>query len=172
MAMTSSVATATTSARPTDVTTLDRILAGSAVLLLTAALTAIARGYGGWLEIPTNVWLHLSTILVATALTPVMLLRRRGDRLHRRIGYVWVISMFLTAAISLDIRLINRGGFSPIHILSVWTMIQVPLIVWHARNHDVIRHRQSVRFMVLGALLIAGFFTFPFNRLMGSWLFG
>jgi hypothetical protein len=25
--------------------------------------------------------------------------------------------------------------------------------------------------MVLGALLIAGFFTFPFNRLLGHWLF-
>ena len=28
-----------------------------------------------------------------------------------------------------------------------------------------------VRGLVIGALLIAGFFTFPFNRLLGSWLF-
>jgi uncharacterized membrane protein len=33
------------------------------------------------------------------------------------------------------------------------------------------RHRRSVRAMVTGALLIAGFFTFPFNRLLGHWLF-
>jgi uncharacterized membrane protein len=80
--------------------------------------------------------------------------------------------MFLTALISLDIRMINRGGFSFIHILSVWTLIQVPIIVWSARTHDVARHRSAVRGMVFGALLIAGFFTFPFNRLLGSWLFG
>jgi uncharacterized membrane protein len=30
----------------------------------------------------------------------------------------------------------------------------------------------AARGMVLGALLVAGFFTFPFGRLMGRWLFG
>jgi uncharacterized membrane protein len=170
--MATNLAAGASTARPMDATPFDKFLALSAAVLLAAALTAIAKGYGGWSQIPGNVWLHLSTILVATALTPLMLLRRRGDRLHRTLGYVWVTAMFLTAAISLDIRLINRGGFSPIHILSVWTMIQVPLIIWRARQHDWKRHRSAVRGMVIGALLIAGFFTFPFNRLMGNWLFG
>jgi uncharacterized membrane protein len=80
--------------------------------------------------------------------------------------------MFLTALLSFDIRLVNKGGLSIIHILSVWTMIQVPIIVWSAKTHNIPRHRRSVRGMVLGALLIAGFFTFPFDRLMGHWLFG
>jgi uncharacterized membrane protein len=169
--MTMTVAAAPAAARPGDVTSIDKLLAFSATVLLVAALTAIAKGYGGWNQIPANVWLHLSTILIATALTPVMLLRPRGDRLHRQLGYVWVAAMFLTAAISLDIRLINRGGFSPIHILSVFTMLQVPLLVWRARQRDWKRHRQAVRLMVAGALLAAGFFTFPFGRLMGNWLF-
>ena len=117
-------------------------------------------------------WPHLVTIVIAVGLTPVMLLRRRGDRLHRRLGWIWAAAMFLTAFDSLFIRLINRGGFSIIHILSVWTLIQVPVIVLAARRHDVARHRSAVRGMVLGALLIAGFFTFPFNRLLGQWLFG
>lgn len=102
-----------------------------------------------------------------------MLLRRRGDRLHRRLGYVWVAAMGLTAALSFGIRTISpSGGFSWIHILSAWTLIQIPLIVWSARMHNVARHRAAVRGMVLGALLIAGLFTFPFHRLMGQWLFG
>ena len=54
----------------------------------------------------------------------------------------------------------------------MWTLLQVPVIVLAARRHDVARHRSAVRGMVLGALLIAGFFTFPFNRLLGQWLFG
>ncbi len=169
--MATTLAAGASTARPMDATLFDKFLALSAAVLLAAALTAIAKGYGGWNQIPGNVWLHLSTILVATALTPLMLLRRRGDRLHRTLGYVWVAAMFLTAAISLDIRLINQGGFSPIHILSVFTMVQAPMIVWRARQHNWQAHRKAVRFMVSGALLAAGFFTFPFGRLMGNWLF-
>jgi hypothetical protein len=54
---------------------------------------------------------------------------------------------------------------------SAWTLVQVSLIVRAARAHDVARHRRRVRGMVTGALLISGFFTFPFGRMLGSWLF-
>lgn len=170
--MATTVASGAGAARPGDVMLFDKALAGGAAVLFIAAVTAVVRGQSQWHLLPASVWLHLATIGIATTLTPVMLLRRRGDRTHRTLGYIWVAAMFLTAAISLDIRLINRGGFSFIHILSIWTMIQVPIIVWRARQHDWKRHRSAVRGMVLGALLIAGFFTFPFDRLMGNWLFG
>lgn len=150
----------------------DKILAGGAVVLFIAAITALGRGYPWWDEIPGNVIAHLATILIATALTPVMMLRRRGDRLHRTLGYIWLTAMVLTAAVSFDIRIIGDGNFSLIHILSAWTLIQLPLILIRARQHDWKRHRAAVRGMVLGALLIAGFFTFPFNRMLGAWLFG
>jgi uncharacterized membrane protein len=157
--------------KPTSADAFEKILAAGAVFLLGAAVIAVGKGRADWGNIPTNVWLHLATIGVALTLTPLMLLRRRGDRLHRRLGWIWVSAMFLTAFLSLNIHLVNRGGFSIIHILSVWTMIQVPIIVWSAKNHKIEKHRSSVRGMVLGALLIAGFFTFPFGRLMGQWLF-
>ena len=78
--------------------------------------------------------------------------------------------MLATAIDSLFLRITNPGGFSIIHVLSAWTLIQVPIIVASARNHNVKRHRRAVRGMVTGALLIAGFFTFPFDRLLGHWL--
>lgn len=151
---------------------LDRMLAAGAGVLLGFVLFALWRGRGEWHEVPPVVWLHLATIVAALALTPTMLLRRRGDRLHRRLGWVWAASMALTAAFSFGVRGINQGGFSLIHILSAWTLIQVPVIVWRARRHEHAKHRNAVRGMVIGALLVAGFFTFPFDRLMGSWLFG
>lgn len=157
---------------PRKVDTFDRVLAIGAGVLLVALFAALWRGRGEWGSIPVAVWLHLATIAIALVLTPVMLLRPRGDRRHRQLGYVWAASMLATALISFDIRLTGRGSFSWIHILSVWTVIQVPLIVWSARAHQHARHRAAVRGMVLGALLIAGFFTFPFGRLLGSWLFG
>ena len=150
----------------------DRVLAGASIVLLGFVLAALARGFAEWSMVPAFVWGHIFTILIALTLTPVMLLRRRGDRLHRRLGWIWAASMALTAALTFGIRGINSGSLSLIHILSAWTLIQVPLIVWAARNHQHMRHRNSVRGMVAGALLIAGFFTFPFDRLMGHWLFG
>ncbi|HTI31284.1 MAG TPA: hypothetical protein VL405_04065 [Sphingomonas sp.] len=158
-------------AHPFAPDTFERVLAIGAVVLLAAALIAIARGHADWPRVPLTIWGHLATILVAVALTPIMLLRPRGDRLHRKLGWVWASAMLLTAIGSLFVRNLNHGSFSIIHVLSVWTIIQVPIIVWSARTHNVKRHRGSVRGMVTGALLIAGFFTFPLNRLLGHWLF-
>jgi len=149
----------------------ERILAIGAVVLLGFVIAALAKGYPQWPQVPWQVWPHLLTIMLALALTPIMLLRPRGDGMHRVLGRVWAISMLLTALLSFNLREINHGGFSIIHILSVWTMLQVPLIWWSAHTHRVQRHRRAVRGMVTGALLIAGFFTFPFNRLLGQWLF-
>jgi uncharacterized membrane protein len=158
--------------KPITADVFEKILAAGALLILLATITAIARGHSQWPLIPANVWGHLATIGIALSLTPVMLLRTRGDKWHRLLGFIWLSTMFLTALISFDIRLIGQGRFSFIHILSLWTLIQVPLIFWHAKNHRIDRHRTAVRGMVLGALLIAGFFTFPFGWLLGSWLFG
>ena len=150
----------------------EQVLAVGAMLMLAAVLLALVLGHAEWGTVPPVIWAHLATIIVALGLTPVMLLRPRGDKRHRMLGWTWASSMALTAALSLGIRLLNHGGFSLIHVLSVFTLIQVPVIVISARNHDIKRHRRSVRGMVTGALLIAGFFTFPFGRLMGTWLFG
>ena len=150
----------------------ERVLSALAIALLTAVLIALGRGYAHWADVPTGVWAHIVSVIVALTLTPVILLRPRGDRSHRRLGWAWATAMMLTALLSFDIRSINAGRFSVIHVLSAWTAIQVPVIVWTARHHNVTRHRRAVRGMVIGALLIAGFFTFPFNRLMGRWLLG
>lgn len=151
---------------------LDRVLAVGAVLLLAALVIALFKGREDWARLSLSLWFHIATIATALVLTPVMLTRRRGDPLHRQLGWLWIGSMAVTALISFNIRGLNRGGFSFIHLLSVWTLIQVVVIVWSARAHSVVRHRSAVRGMVVGALLIAGFFTFPFDRLLGSWLFG
>ena len=152
--------------------TFDKLLAVAAAVLLAAVLAALARGFPEWGRVPAVVWAHIGTILVALTLTPFMLLRKRGDRPHRVLGWTWATALFLTAAISFEVRVINPGGFSFIHLLSLLTIVQVPLIVFYARRHDWKRHRTAVRGMVTGALLVAGFFTFPFGRLMGAWLFG
>ena len=160
-----------TQVKPWAADTYEKALAVGALLLLAAVLTAILRGQAQWALVPGIVWAHILTILVALVLTPVILLTPRGDRRHRVLGWIWAAAMLLTALLSFGIRETN-GGFSFIHILSAWVVIQVPLLWYAARTHKVALHRGSVRGMVTGALLIAGFFTFPFGRLLGRWLFG
>jgi uncharacterized membrane protein len=151
------------------------LLALANFVLLLAAVIAIARGQAHWGRVPPLVWVHLATILIATGLTPVMLLRRKGDRRHRRIGTIWAGALLMTALTSLFFNTGQPGGwgvisgdFSFIHILSVFVLVQVPLIVRRARAHDHAGHESAVRGMVIGGLLIAGFFTFPFNRMLGG----
>ncbi|MFC4292750.1 DUF2306 domain-containing protein [Sphingorhabdus arenilitoris] len=151
---------------------IEKGMAGLSILLILAAGTALAKGYNQWHSLPWQVWAHLGTILTALLITPVMMLRKRGDKLHRILGWIWSVAMFATALISFDIRLIGRGEFSYIHLLSALTIVTVPLLILSARKHNVGSHRRQVRILVFGALLIAGFFTFPFGRLMGNWLFG
>ncbi len=156
---------------PTQADRYEKALAVVAVLLLLAVLIAIAKGHADWPKIPLSIWSHIGTILVALALTPIMMLRRRGDPRHRLLGWMWCGALIATALISFNIRLTPGGGFSLIHLLSIWTLIQLPWIIWAARTHRAVQHRRAVRGMVTGALLIAGFFTFPFGRLLGHWLF-
>jgi uncharacterized membrane protein len=155
-------------------------LAAASIVLALAAVTAVVRGQPHWGSVRPLVWLHLGAILFATTLTPVMLLRPKATRRHRQLGYAWFAAMVLAAASSLFFKVSNAGApnwgvfsgnFSPIHLLSIWVLVQAPVIVSRARRHDRAGHERAVRGMVIGALLIAGFFTFPFGRMLGSWLF-
>ncbi|MEE4452548.1 hypothetical protein [Novosphingobium resinovorum] len=150
---------------------LERALGVLALVMLGFILVAVAKGMAQWGDIPAVIWLHLVTIVAALVLTPVLLWRPRGTPGHRALGYGWAAAMFLTALDSLFVQT-NPGHFSPIHLLSVFTLVMVPVLVLAARRGNVVRHRRTVRGLIIGALLIAGFFTFPFNRLLGHWLFG
>lgn len=148
------------------------VLGGLVLVLLGAIIIALYKGRAQWAELPWQIWAHLLTISMALIVTPAMMWRKRGDGTHRFLGWIWAMSMFATAVISFDLRLINPGGFSYIHILSMLTVIGVPVLIVSARRGDLRRHRGQARGFVIGALLVAGFFTFPFNRLLGGWLFG
>ena len=158
-------------AKPLTADLYEKMLGVGAVLMLAAVLAALARGWAEWGRVPAVVWMHLLTILVALALTPVLMFGRRGSRRHRKLGQVWVAAMIATAAASLFVRE-SGGGWSPIHILSILTLAGVPYLWWTAHTRNVAAHRRAVRGTVTGALLVAGFFTFPFGRMLGRWLLG
>ena len=64
------------------------------------------------------------------------------------------------------------GPFSAIHLLSIFTLVMVPLAVLAARRHKVRHHRAAMIAIFAGALVIAGFFTFVPGRIMHAVAFG
>ncbi|NEX92705.1 DUF2306 domain-containing protein [Caulobacter sp. 17J65-9] len=115
--------------------------------------------------------LHLATALLALAIGTVLLLGVKGNRLHRVLGWTWVIAMATTAVSSLFIHEINHGAFSFIHLLSGWTIIGLPMAVYAARRHKVAQHRRSMTGMFVGGLILAGLLAFLPGRLMWELFF-
>jgi uncharacterized membrane protein len=109
---------------------------------------------------------HVIAAVIALLIGAVILLGRKGDRLHRVLGWTWVLAMTITAGASLFILELNHGSFSLIHALSAYTLISLPLGVFAARRGDIRAHRATMTMMFTGALIVAGLFTFLPGRLM------
>ena len=64
------------------------------------------------------------------------------------------------------------GPFSPIHLLSIFTVVMLARAVFNARRHRVDAHRNAMVGLFLGALGIAGAFTLLPGRIMHAVVFG
>ncbi len=150
----------------------ERLIGAAALALLLVVAVAVARGATHWSSIPAPVWAHMLAAVTALILTPAILWGQRGTTRHRVLGYLWVLATAFTAAASFAVKQLRPGHFSLIHLLSVWTLVMLPLVVIYARRGEHARHRQAVRGLIVGALLIAGAFTFLPSRILGHWLLG
>lgn len=130
---------------------------------------------GIWGRITWPIALHLATVVPALILGPFILWRKKGDDTHRTLGRIWAVLMLITAIVSAFIRAPGGGimgsGYSPIHIFTVWTLINVPLGVWLARKGHLRQHRGVMTGLYIG-LCVAGAFTFIPGRIIGNLVFG
>ena len=122
------------------------------------------------LAAPPVIQIHAFAALAAFALGIVQFAAPKGTLPHRTLGWIWVALMGTVAFSALfihDPRLPALWGlFSPIHVFVVTTATGVPLGVWYARNHRVSAHRKTMTRVFIGAMLIAGGFTFLPGRIM------
>ena len=119
------------------------------------------------LNAPFVIQLHLLAALLALGLGAVQLAAAKGTPDHRRLGYLWVGMMAVVAISSFFIfELRLWGPFSPIHLLSLFTLASLYLAVQAARNHNIKRHQLMMRALYIFALLLTGAFTFLPGRLM------
>lgn len=117
--------------------------------------------------------IHAAAAMGAFALGAVQLAAPKGTIPHRTVGWIWAVLMLAVAVSSLwihDIRML--GPFSAIHLLSLFVLVLLPIGIWSARRHAVARHRKIMTRMFIGALIVAGFFTFMPGRIMYRVAFG
>lgn len=116
---------------------------------------------------------HAFAAIGAFALGSVQMLAPKGTIPHRTFGWAWVILMMLVAGTSFFIHTIRTWGpFSPIHLLSIVVLVQVPLAVWYARTRRISNHQRLMTALYVLALLITGLFTFWPGRIMYQVVFG
>jgi uncharacterized membrane protein len=96
--------------------------------------------------------LHAFAAMTAFALGLVQFAAPKGMLPHRTIGWTWVGLMFGVAISSFFIHELKLWGpWSPIHLLSIFTLVMLPLAVWRAHRHEVQRHRGAMISIFVGA---------------------
>jgi uncharacterized membrane protein len=117
--------------------------------------------------------LHAFAAMAAFVLGVIQLAAPKGTLPHRTLGWIWVALMLAVAGSSFWIHQIRMlGPWSPLHLLSIFTLIMLPLAVWKARRHQVADHRRIMILIFSGALVIAGLFTLVPGRIMHTVVFG
>ena len=125
------------------------------------------------LQASPAIQIHAFTALAAFALGVGQLAAPKGTLPHRTLGGVWIVLMLVVCISSFFIHELRMWGqWSPIHLLSIYTLAMLPLALLAAHRHDVVRHRRRMLGLFLGALVIAGLFTLWPGRIMHAVVFG
>jgi len=116
--------------------------------------------------------IHAAAAIAAFVLGGVVLFRRKGGKVHMALGRAWVLLMLTVVFSSFFIHTINLWGiWSPIHLLSVGTFFSLIYGFAAIRRRNIEVHKRVMQSTYLGALIIAGFFTFLPGRIMHEVLF-
>lgn len=124
------------------------------------------------LTAPFAVQVHILCAVPALILGPVALFRKSRDGWHRWTGRLWALSMAGSALSSFFIHTIRMiGPFSPIHILSLMTIIGLGQSFYLLSRRRYEAHGRAMRSLYLQALILAGIFTFLPGRRMNTMFF-
>jgi uncharacterized membrane protein len=125
------------------------------------------------LDAPLLVQVHAVAAIAAFLLGLWQFAAPKGTLPHRTIGWLWVGLMALVAGSSFGITGQRApGDVSPIHAISVFVLVLLPIGVIRARRGLVRAHAITMVSLFCGALVIAGAFTLLPTRIMGRVVFG
>lgn len=117
----------------------------------------------------TIIYAHLATILPVVAMGPYILLRKKGDQTHKRLGKIWVALMIVSCLLSFGIRGPD-GRLNWLHGLAAFTIYSVIDAVRKIRKGDLMAHRHGMIGPYIGVVIAMFFAFYAEHRLLGSWL--
>jgi len=86
--------------------------------------------------------IHLAAVVPAVAIGVTQLFLTKGTRLHKSMGWIWVLAMLVAVISSFWIMEIRKGaGLSFIHLLSGWVLFTLSAAIWHIRRGNVRAHK-------------------------------
>ena len=117
--------------------------------------------------------LHAIAAMIAIILGGIQLYMKKGGAIHKLLGRIWVGLMLIVSVSSFFIHEIKLwGAYSPIHLLSIWTIFSLGLAIYYIRVGNIKRHKQVMLALYGFALILTGFFTFMPGRVMHQIAFG
>ena len=117
--------------------------------------------------------LHAIAAMVAVILGGIQLYMKKGGAIHKLLGRLWVGLMLIVSVSSFFIHEIKLwGAYSPIHLLSLWTIFSLGLAIYFVRVGNIKRHKQVMIALYGFALILTGFFTLMPGRVMHQIVFG
>ena len=116
---------------------------------------------------------HALVVMGAVVFGGVQLASAKGTARHCALGRAWVGLMTYVVISSFSISELRLwGAFSPIHLLSIWTLFSLVMAVYHARHGNIRQHKIWMVLLYILALLVTGVFTLWPGRVMHGVLFG
>ena len=116
---------------------------------------------------------HAMAAMLAIVIGAIQFSMKKGGIKHKALGYIWVSLMLFVSISSFYIHEIKLwGNYSPIHLLSIWTIFSVGLAIYFVRVGNIKRHRQVMIALYGFALIITGLFTLLPGRAMNQLVFG
>jgi uncharacterized membrane protein len=124
------------------------------------------------LQEPFPIPLHAIAAMIAIILGGAQLALPKGTLTHKILGRAWVGLMLIISVTSFFIHEIKLWGqYSPIHLLSIFTLVTLGVAVNYARIGRV-RDHQRIMVMLYGlALILTGLFTLYPGRVMHQVVF-
>jgi uncharacterized membrane protein len=120
--------------------------------------------------------IHLVFAVCALLLGLFQLLTKQGTPLHKALGKLWVLMILVICVTSFWIKEMMPNsiflGYSPIHLLSIFVIIQMVRGIYYIKIGDIPKHKKTMASTYFGALIGAGAFTFFPGRLLYSVFFG
>jgi len=119
---------------------------------------------------------HLVTVVPCVFLGAYVLLAKKGTAVHRTLGKLYMVLMLITGLITLFMPALVGpqffGHFGWIHLFSFLTIYTVPTAYTAIRKGNVRAHKRKMVLLYIGAIMIAGGFTFAPGRYLNELFFG